>query len=98
MIPDPRELTRCRECRRPILWALTDLNRRMPVDPKPDPEGNQACWRDGPRVWRARSLDRKGAPEPREWKHRFMPHFATCPARQAQLPIPGLATITQINR
>lgn len=97
MIPDRRELSTCRYCRRPILWTITDLHRRMPVDPAPADDGNQACWRDGPRTWRARSLDGAGAPEPREWEHRYMPHFATCPARQAQLPIPGLATVTALD-
>jgi hypothetical protein len=24
--------SRCRDCRAPILWALTDSGRRMPVD------------------------------------------------------------------
>ncbi|GIH76162.1 hypothetical protein [Planobispora longispora] len=97
MIPTRRELGHCRDCRRLILWTITDLNKRMPVDPEPDPEGNQAVWRDGPRIWRARSLDGRGAPELREWEDRFKPHFATCPARQAQMAIPGLATVTRLD-
>lgn len=34
----PRE--RCRSCKKPILWALTENGRRIPIDPEPVENGN----------------------------------------------------------
>lgn len=31
---------RCRSCRAPILWAVTEKGRRIPLDPEPRADGN----------------------------------------------------------
>lgn len=86
MIPSKRELARCAGCGKPVLWTVTAAGQRMPVDPRPDERGNQACYRDGPRAWRSRSLDGTGALPPAAWEHRYMPHAATCKPRPKPTP------------
>jgi hypothetical protein len=66
----------CRRCGRPIGWVLTDKNRRMPIDPEPDDDGNVICHYEAG-VLRATVLS-KGNPRPAGVA--FMPHFATCSA------------------
>ncbi|MBP2704449.1 hypothetical protein JOL79_11550 [Microbispora sp. RL4-1S] len=88
MIPAPSELRPCRVCARPILWTTTAAVRRLAVDPTPDETGNQACYKDPGGLWRSRSLDGSGAPEPAPWEARFVPHVATCQQR----PTPATTT------
>lgn len=38
-IPAGTPLDQCRSCKEPIYWIKTPAGRRMPVDPKPGPEG-----------------------------------------------------------
>lgn len=68
----------CRSCGAPILWAVTDKGRRIPLDPEPSDDGNQFVYRDVDAKLRAT------AREPaRIASTRHVPHFATCPnARQ----------------
>lgn len=90
MIPGKRELSGCHICRKAVLWTVTRLGNRMAVDPKPDPKGNQACYRISPRVWQSRSLDAADALPVAQWEHRYIPHVATCkpPAPPAPTPLP----------
>jgi hypothetical protein len=69
----------CSACRKPVLWALTVNNKRIPLDPRPDPDGNQAAYRDGTGGYRTRQL--KDDQEPSGYERRYMPHFATCTRR-----------------
>ena len=32
--------SRCRDCGKPMWWALTEKNRHMPLDPLPTEDGN----------------------------------------------------------
>ena len=78
----------CGLCRAPVLWALTANRKRIPLDPEPDPDGNQAAYRDGTGGWRTRQLGE--GQEPAGYERRMMPHFATCTKRQegrAQLAV-----------
>ena len=59
----------CRSCGAPIIWALTDNDRQMPVDEQPDPRGNLMLVRRGTAVY-------VKVVQPGEGNHR--PHFATC--------------------
>ncbi|GHA28889.1 hypothetical protein GCM10010372_30960 [Streptomyces tauricus] len=87
----------CRDCRRPILWTITEAGRRLAVDPDPDPAGNAACWRDGTGAWRSR---RPSADLPLcGWERLHMPHIATCPDRIEQLALPiGVASLDARRR
>lgn len=91
MIPTPSELRPCPDCFRPILWTATVANKRLAVDPAPDPDGNQACYRAAPRLWVSRSLDGADARPPAAWEERYRPHVASCTGRRAvQEPLPGV--------
>lgn len=73
---------RCRACLEPVIWARTEpRNRWFALDPKPDPGGNQAAWKDSDDTWRTRQLG--GSAEPL-WGFEavYMPHVATCEKRQ----------------
>lgn len=70
----------CGECLEPVTWAWTALGKRLPLNPAPDPDGNAAAYRDGTGRWCARIL-RKNE-QPLGYERRYMPHFATCPARR----------------
>lgn len=68
----------CRSCRAEILWALTPLGKRMPVDAQPSETGNvhldHAKSPPTARVLSTMDLDRLPADTPR-----YTSHFATCP-------------------
>ena len=33
------QITECKSCAAPIIWALTGTGKRMPIDARPDPYG-----------------------------------------------------------
>lgn len=80
---------RCRTCLELVIWARTERNRWLALNPKPDPAGNQATWRDSDGTWKTRQLSEAAEPL---WGFEkvFMPHVATCEKRvkpvQPQLP------------
>ena len=62
----------CQSCAAPIVWAMTDRGRRMPVDVEPVDDGNLVL------VWRGDVLTvAVVGHEDRRPRHRA--HFATCP-------------------
>jgi hypothetical protein len=66
----------CRSCSAPIVWALTERGKRMPVDAEPSADGNIVLIapddpRDEPVARIAGLADRT------EERHRS--HFVTCP-------------------
>ena len=67
---------RCRSCKAPIMWAITEKNRRIPLDPQPCADGNILLQFRGnfllplATVHFAVQLDNP---------QRFKSHFATCP-------------------
>lgn len=63
-------MSHCRSCNAPIIWALTETGRQMPIDERPDPKGNLELYRSGTSV-------RVRVTMPGQGRHR--PHFATCP-------------------
>src|SRR3546814_13593483 len=76
----------CHDCRRPILWTITEAGKRLAVDPVPDSAGNTAVWRDGTGTTRSR---RPSSELPLTgWERLHMPHVPTCPARQEPLTNP----------
>ncbi|MFM9675810.1 hypothetical protein [Streptomyces brasiliscabiei] len=92
-----KRLIPCRDCRRPILWTITEAGKRLAVDPDADPAGNTAIWRDGTGSWRSRrpSVDLPIT----GWERLHMPHVATCPARQEQLALPlGVTSLAEHRR
>jgi hypothetical protein len=80
----------CYDCRAPVTWAVTEAGKRMPLDPQPNADGNQAAYKDGTGGWRTRQL--KAGEEPYRHEKRYMPHFATCAKREKPTtPAPGPA-------
>jgi len=76
---------RCRACLEPVIWARTEpRNRRFPLDPKPDPKGNQAAWRDSDGTWRTRQLAE--GDESWDWETVHVPHVATCEKHEPKRP------------
>ncbi|RWZ74902.1 hypothetical protein EQK42_16480 [Streptomyces albidoflavus] len=70
----------CMDCRRDVLWTVTDAGKRLAVDPEPDETGNAAVYRDGTGTRRSR---RPSEELPlMAWEKLYVPHVATCPARQ----------------
>jgi hypothetical protein len=69
---------RCRSCRKPIRWALTEKGRRMPLDPDPyegdDPRG-LFVLRSGDAGPVAVAAPADAFPE----EPHYRTHFATCP-------------------
>ena len=66
----------CRSCKAPVLWAVTERGRPMPVDPDRVPNGNLNLLDD----------EHGGAPlavvvKPDPAVERYVSHFATCPQR-----------------
>lgn len=62
----------CTACRAPIRWLKTPNGRSMPLDLRPDPEGNVIIENGLAVLSPARAM----ALSPEE---RFLPHWATCP-------------------
>lgn len=95
-------MSTCRECQQPILFAVVSNREgrapsRMPLDPRPDPAGNVACYRDGTGRLLGRVLG-KGQ-ERAGYERVYMPHFATCPARQKPAePPPGVTGLEEWKR
>jgi hypothetical protein len=84
-------------CQAYVVWAVTEANGKpLPLNPRPDPAGNQAAFRDGLGVMRTRQL--KDGDEPYKHEKRYMPHFATCAKRDkphlAVVPPPNVTPIT----
>lgn len=82
----------CGLCGRPFVWARTEANNKpIPLNPLPDPGGNQAAYRHGTGAWLTRQL--KEGEEPYTHEKRYNTHFATCSKRQEQpaavMPLPA---------
>lgn len=91
-LPRPGE---CRGCHEPIRFVRLDTGKPIPVNPRPNPEGNVAARLSGGRLYGfVISKDKRpGAGDP----FRFRPHQATCsaidrtpkrPPREADTPLP----------
>ncbi|MDT0567877.1 hypothetical protein RM704_10415 [Streptomyces sp. DSM 3412] len=92
-----KRLATCHDCRRPILWTITEAGKRLAVDPDPDSAGNTAVRCDGVGTWRSRrpttELPING------WERLHMPHVATCPNRAEQLALPvGVTSLAEHRR
>lgn len=70
----------CMDCHREVLWTVTDAGKRLAVDPEPDEAGNSAVYRDGTGTYRSRRPT--GELPIMGWEKLYVPHVATCPARQ----------------
>lgn len=68
-------------CGQKLLWARTERGKWIPLNPKPDPEGNQAAWQDSDGTWKTRQVGPASDP-PWDYERVFMPHFATCERRK----------------
>lgn len=91
-----RRAATCHDCRRPILWTITEAGKRLAVDAEPDPAGNAAIWRDGTGALRSR---RPSAELPLTgWERLHKPHVATCPAQTRQLELPVGVTSLDAHR
>ena len=70
----------CRSCGAPLLWALTERGRRIPLDRNPVPDGNIEIkeTEDGPPI--SRVVSGQGTLSPGLFPAtRYKSHFATCP-------------------
>lgn len=86
MLPTALDLARCSNCQQLILWASNANARSTPLDPEPDPDGNQAARKDEHGNWRCRALKR--GETVLAYEIRVKPHFATCTAIPRRLPAP----------
>ncbi len=69
----------CRSCRAPILWAITNAGRRMPLNAQPDPDGLLITWTNNSGELRVSALatgETTGRPH-------YTSHFATCSSADA---------------
>ncbi len=64
---------RCRTCRAPIIFAVTDRGRRIPLDPVRVPDGNMEVSVADDGTLRAFVVKPGSAPT------LYKTHFATCP-------------------
>ena len=85
----------CSACHQPVKWALTVNNKWIPLDPGPNPDGNQAVHFDHTSTLRTRQLGKDQKPYAYERLH--MPHVATCtgpqqPRPRAPVPVPSNVT------
>lgn len=78
----------CRRCRKPVLWARTERNRWIALDPDPDPKGNQAAWQDSDGIWKTRQISPNAGPNDKPWTFEkpYMPHVAACKPEPAAVP------------
>ena len=75
------------------MWARTERNRWIALDPDPDPKGNQAAWQDSDGIWKTRQIGPKTGPDDKPWDFEkpHMPHVATCRPQEAEVaPIKAL--------
>jgi hypothetical protein len=88
----------CWQCGQRVAWAVTAANsRRIMLNPDPDPEGNQAAYRDHTETLRTRQVGE--GDELQAYERRYMPHVATCEKRkreQAAARLPD--NVIPINR
>jgi hypothetical protein len=71
----------CRACLVPVIWARTERARWLALNPKPDPGGNQAAWKDSDGTWKTRQLSEASEPQ-WDFEGLFRPHVATCEKRK----------------
>lgn len=70
----------CRSCNAAVIWTVTKSGKKMPVDAKPDPDGQLCVWRNDSGV---HSRHQDDAPQfVQDRPSRFTSHFATCPNAQ----------------
>lgn len=91
---DKWETSTCRSCGAPVIWALTEAGKRIPVDPEPMAGGNIVLsdkpFRPrpdgvGPAVYipRAHILSQAEGMTRRPAPEARQSHFATCPDAEA---------------
>ena len=73
-------MSRCRGCGQEIVWAVTKRERKVPLDPEPDPI-HGTIYLDGERAFflRGGTLEfarKNGEPL-------YVAHFVTCPKAKA---------------
>lgn len=62
-------MPRCKSCKQPIQWVVTQFDKKLPIDPEPHPNGNIMLKNDGAAV--VVTPDYPGT--------KYLSHFATCP-------------------
>lgn len=73
--------TRCKSCGARIVWALTDQDKRMPVDAEPSARGNiKLVWI--PSLNEYRAVVQKGDVAPALAGSLYLSHFASCAQAQ----------------
>lgn len=79
MNKDSRPTRQCRSCGAPIVWAVTEAGKRMPLDAEPHPGRRGQFIFTSPDTVR---YGKSGTPIP-EGVETFVSHFSTCPNRKA---------------
>lgn len=82
-------LSTCRACGKPVTFALVANKagtppKRMPLNVRPDPDGNVAAYKDATGTLIGRVVGKGG--EHLGYERLMMPHFATCEKRAAPSP------------
>lgn len=76
------KLSRCKRCRRPVVWLRTTRGKRIPLDEQPDPRGRWLVDLDASPVPIATYLDRFDLELHRHQRPdvpRYRCHLDTCP-------------------
>lgn len=75
-------MSSCRDCHQAIMFVrMEDGGKALPIDPFPDPDGNVLARFVTPPGGLLGHVAHAGEPVPEGWRI-YMPHFASCPARQ----------------
>ncbi len=102
-MPSPR-LAVCRRCKKPVIFAVISNQagrpeKRMPLDPKPDPGGNVAAYQDVSGTLTGRVIGSKTSP-PMRHERVYMPHFptTTCKAPETAAPPDGVTFLEKYRK
>lgn len=83
------KLSVCRACRKPIVFAVVANKAgrppgKMPLNPRPDPDGNVAAYQDVTGSLVGRVVGKGG--DHLGYERIYMPHAATCEKRDPPAP------------
>lgn len=68
-------MAQCASCKADVLWVVTERGKRMPLDTKPDPQGNIVLGQDDLVEHRQVAYVRP----PGTYPIMYRSHFVTCP-------------------
>ena len=100
----PMARDRCRDCRQPIVWAITVASptgsggKNQAFNPIEDPAGRVAITNPHRGQLRARALTADETYDPRIGEYLGMPHAATCTARMTETDVAPVVDLASRRR